>query len=59
MMKASPRVNEKCGEWVVQGYFLGSYSARKLGRHNRKRRGNHNLILDNGAGLEFSALLRK
>lgn len=45
---------------VVQGYFLSSYSARKLGlRTTGNAGGNHNLILDNGAALEFSALLRK
>lgn len=45
---------------VVQGYFLGSYSARKLGLHTTGNAGgNHNLILDNSAPLEFSALLRK
>ena len=45
---------------VVQGYFLGSYSARKLGMSTTGNAGgNHNLILDNGAGLEFSELLRK
>ena len=45
---------------VVQGYFLGSYSARKLGLSTTGNAGgNHNLILDNGAGLEFSALLKK
>jgi PmbA protein len=45
---------------VVQGYFLGSYSARKLGLHTTGNAGgNHNLILDNGAPLEFPALLRK
>jgi len=45
---------------VVQGYFLGSYSARKLGlRTTGNAGGNHNLILDNSAPLEFSALLRK
>lgn len=45
---------------VVQGYFLGSYSARKLGlRTTGNAGGNHNLILDDGAGLEFPALLRK
>jgi PmbA protein len=45
---------------VVQGYFLGSYSARKLGLGTTGNAGgNHNLILDNGAGLEFSALLKK
>lgn len=45
---------------AVQGYFLGSYSARKLGMGTTGNAGgNHNLILDNGAGLEFSELLRK
>lgn len=45
---------------VVQGYFLGSYSARKLGlRTTGNAGGNHNLILENGAPLEFSALLKK
>mgnify|MGYP006188816867 CR=1 FL=1 len=45
---------------AVQGYFLGSYSARKLGMSTTGNAGgNHNLILDNGAGLEFSELLRK
>ena len=38
---------------VVQGYFLGSYSARKLGmRSTGNAGGNHNLILqDTGAGF--------
>lgn len=45
---------------VVQGYFLSSYSGRKLGlRTTGNAGGNHNLILDNGNGLEFSALLKK
>lgn len=45
---------------VVQGYFLSSYSARKLGLGTTGNAGgNHNLILDNGAPLEFSALLKK
>jgi PmbA protein len=45
---------------VVQGYFLSSYSARKLGLSTTGNAGgNHNLILDNGAGMEFSELLRK
>jgi PmbA protein len=44
---------------VVQGYFLSSYSGRKLGlRTTGNAGGNHNLILDNGAGLEFPALLK-
>lgn len=48
---------------VVQGYFLGSYSARKLGLSTTGNAGgNHNLILDNGGNglaLDFSALLKK
>lgn len=45
---------------VVQGYFLSSYSGRKLGLSTTGNAGgNHNLILDNGDGLEFSALLKK
>jgi len=45
---------------VVQGYFLGSYSARKLGiRTSGNAGGNHNLIINNGAPLEFPALLKK
>lgn len=45
---------------IVQGYFLGSYSARKLGmRSTGNAGGNHNLVLNNDAALEFSALLAK
>jgi PmbA protein len=46
---------------VVQGYFLGSYSARKLGLVTTGNAGgNHNLILGNsGAELDFPGLLRK
>jgi PmbA protein len=44
---------------VVQGYFLGSYSARKLGlRSTGNAGGNHNLILQD-TGEDFSTLLRK
>lgn len=45
---------------IVQGYFLGSYSARKLGlRTTGNAGGNHNLILDNGEPVEFAELLKK
>jgi len=45
---------------VVQGYFLGSYSARKLGlKTTGNAGGNHNLIIDNGAPVSFSELLKK
>jgi len=44
---------------VVQGYFLGSYSARKLGsRSTGNAGGNHNLILES-TGEDFPALLRR
>ncbi len=43
----------------VQGYFLSTYSARKLGlRSTGNAGGNHNLILRD-TGDDFSALLRK
>ena len=43
---------------VVQGYFLGSYSARKLGmRSTGNAGGNHNLTLQS-TGEDFNALLR-
>lgn len=45
---------------VVQGYFLGSYSARKLGLHSTGNAGgNHNLILTSAEPLSFKALLKK
>ncbi len=44
---------------VVQGYFLSSYSARKLAlRSTGNAGGNHNLMLKN-TGEDFAALLRK
>jgi PmbA protein len=44
---------------VVQGYFLGSYSARKLGMHSTGNAGgNHNLIVPS-TGEDFAALLKK
>jgi PmbA protein len=44
---------------VVQGYFLGSYSARKLGlRSTGNAGGNHNLILHD-TGEDFATLLKK
>ena len=44
---------------VLQGYFLGSYSARKLGlRSTGNAGGNHNLSL-NSTGEDFAALLKK
>jgi len=44
---------------VVQGYFLGTYSARKLGlKSTGNAGGNHNLILRD-TGSDFAGLLRK
>lgn len=44
---------------VVQGYFLGSYSARKLGlRSTGNAGGSHNLVLDD-TGDDFAGLLKK
>ena len=44
---------------VLQGYFLGSYSARKLGMQTTGNAGGtHNLVLDS-TGEDFEALLRR
>ena len=44
---------------VVQGYFMGSYSARKLGmKTTGNAGGNHNLIVQKGS-LNFAGLLKK
>jgi PmbA protein len=44
---------------VVQGYFLGSYSARKLGMQTTGNAGgNHNLLVQPGE-LDFQGLLKK
>ncbi|MCC6533082.1 MAG: metalloprotease PmbA [Burkholderiales bacterium] len=44
---------------VLQGYFLGSYSGRKLGlRSTGNAGGNHNLLLEPGA-VDFEGLLRQ
>ena len=44
---------------VLRGYFLGSYSARKLGmRTTGNAGGNHNLILQSGE-LDFTGLLKQ
>jgi len=46
-------------EGVLRGYFLGSYSARKLGmKTTGSAGGNHNLILE-GGGLDLPGLIRK
>ena len=45
---------------IVQGYFLSSYSARKLGlRTTGNAGGTHNLIMQNAAPMDFDALLKK
>ncbi|MBX3617729.1 metalloprotease PmbA [Nitrosomonas sp.] len=45
---------------IVQGYFLGSYSARKLGmRTTGNAGGTHNLIMKNSAPLPFNDLLKQ
>ncbi|CAM9982036.1 unnamed protein product, partial [Phaeothamnion confervicola] len=44
---------------VVEGYFLGTYSARKLGMQSTgSSGGNHNLVIRPG-DLDFRAMLRK
>ena len=44
---------------VVQGYFLGSYSARKLGmRSTGNAGGNHNLIADSTDG-DFAGMVKR
>jgi PmbA protein len=57
------RVQARCivEDGVLRGYFLGSYSARKLGlRTTGNAGGNHNLILKpSGAELGFDELLKK
>ncbi len=45
---------------IVQGYFLGSYSARKLGmRTTGNAGGAHNLIMQTSAPLDFQSLLKQ
>ncbi|SDX25574.1 metalloprotease PmbA [Nitrosomonas oligotropha] len=45
---------------IVQGYFLGSYSARKLGmRTTGNAGGTHNLIMQNGTAMSFDAMLKQ
>jgi PmbA protein len=46
-------------EGLLEGYFLGSYSGRKLGmRSTGNAGGNHNLILEPGE-LDFQAMLKR
>jgi len=53
------QAREVVKDGVLHGYFLGSYSARKLGmRSTGNAGGNHNLILRD-TGDDFAALLKK
>ncbi|MEP7154585.1 MAG: metalloprotease PmbA [Betaproteobacteria bacterium] len=52
-------VRDLVKDGVVQGYVLGSYSARKLGMQSTGNAGgNHNLIVP-GGDLDFMGLVRK
>lgn len=45
---------------IARGYFLGSYSARKLGmRTTGNAGGTHNLIMQNGTAMSFDAMLKQ
>ena len=56
-VKTQRRAIIKAG--VLQGYFLGSYSARKLGmKSTGNAGGNHNLVVRSG-DLDFNGLLKK
>ena len=53
------RERDIVADGVLQGYFLGSYSARKLGmKSTGNAGGNHNLVMRD-TGEDFEALLRK
>jgi len=53
------RTRDIVKDGVLQGYFLGSYSARKLGmKSTGNAGGNHNLVLKD-TGQDFRALLKK
>jgi PmbA protein len=53
------RERDVVADGVVQGYFLGSYSARKLGmKSTGNAGGNHNLIVPS-TGEDFPALLKR
>lgn len=53
------RARDVVRDGVVQGYFLGSYSARKLGMVSTGNAGgNHNLVVSHGSD-DLSALLRR
>ena len=44
---------------VLQGYFLGSYSARKLGMQSTGNAGGHHNLLLRSDGPDFAGMLRK
>ena len=53
------RARDIVQDGVLQGYFLGTYSARKLGlRSTGNAGGNHNLSMDSTGG-DLAALLKK
>ncbi len=55
----APRDRDVIRDGVLQGYFLGSYSGRKLGMPSTGNAGgNHNLIVSS-TGEDFAALLKK
>ena len=62
MAKASRRaIASWCSDGVLQGYVLGSYSARKLGlKTTGNAGGTHNLLVESKAGgMEIGALMRE
>ncbi|MGH8631124.1 MAG: metalloprotease PmbA [Burkholderiales bacterium] len=53
------RRREIVTDGVLQGYFLGTYSGRKLGmKSTGNAGGNHNLVMES-SGEDFAGLLRK
>ena len=55
----APKAREVIKDGVLQGYFLGSYSARKLGMQSTGNAGgNHNLIVPD-TGQDFAALVKQ
>ena len=62
MAKASRRATASwCSDGVLQGYVLGSYSARKLGlKTTGNAGGTHNLLVESkNGGLDIDALMRE
>ena len=44
---------------VLEGYFLGSYSARKLGMQTTGNAGGHHNLVVSASGPDFAGMLRK